>query len=71
MSEDSSIDRPDFVTSFTAYQPKLRPMGGNQGGGYKIELSISESEWNKVKDINDPKLQAMHFQVALVGVNVK
>ena len=62
---------PEFQTSFTAYQPKLKPLGGNQGGGYRLEMTLSESEWDAVKDINNPKLQSMHFTVAIVGQTVK
>jgi len=65
------VDKPLFQTSFTAYQPKLKPLSSAQGGGYKIELSISENEWDAVKDINNPKLQSMHFLVALVGTKVE
>ena len=65
-----SID-PDFQTSFTAYQPKLKPLSSAQGGGYRLELSLSESEWEQVKDINDPKLQGMHFVVGIVGKRVR
>jgi hypothetical protein len=70
MSEDG-LKNYEFVTKFTAFSPKLRQMGANQGGGYKLELELSESEWDAVRDINDPALQKYHFTVILAGEPVK
>jgi len=63
--------KQDFSCVFVAYQPQLKPQGGNKGGGYKLELSLSESEWEQVKELNNPSLQAMLLTVAIVGYKVK
>jgi|WetSurSiteA1Bulk_404760.scaffolds.fasta_scaffold01123_16 hypothetical protein len=61
----------DFQCAFVAYQPHLIPLGSSKGGGYKLEILLSDSEWEEVKELNNPRLQAMIFTVAIVGQKVK
>jgi hypothetical protein len=71
MTSNNGSKPPDFECVFVAYQPILKPQGGNKGGGYKLELTLSESEWDAVKDINNPVLQGMVLTVGIVGKMVK
>lgn len=61
--------KPEPVTfQFIGYNPVVVPMGGSQGGGFKLTMLLSDSEWENIKEINSPRNQGLVFQVALVGV---
>jgi len=45
------------LSRFVAYEPMLRPLGKSTGGGFRLTLEIPESEYQQIKDLNDPSLQ--------------
>ena len=69
-SEDLSKE-PSNKFAFIAYGPKVTPLPGSQGGGFKVTLDVSEDQWERIKDMNDPALAQLIFSVALVGQVVK
>jgi hypothetical protein len=56
-----------FSTVFLAYHPQLKPQGGFQGGGFQLTLDIPETEWQQIKELNDPQLNSYEFVVKLKG----
>jgi len=50
---------------FSAYNPVIKVLPDTQGGGYKLELEISESEWENIKEINSPVNKGQQFTVTL------
>lgn len=52
---------------FIGYNPTLVPLGGSQGGGFKLTILLSESEWEKIKEINNPRNQELIFTVQMAG----
>ena len=69
-SEDLSKD-VSRKFAFIAYSPKATPLPGSQGGGFKVTMSVSEDQWERIKELNDPTLGQLIFSVALVGQVVK
>ncbi len=63
--------KPLFETKFTAYKPAIKPLGLIHGGGFKLEMVLSETEWSAVKDLNDPQLSQMLFEVTIKGSAIK
>jgi hypothetical protein len=45
----------------------LKPQGGFQGGGFQLTLDIPETEWQQIKELNDPQLNSYEFVVKLKG----
>ena len=66
-----NANSPPFSTYFVGYQPRLKPLGASQGGGFRVSFNVSESDWNSLRDLNDPKLQQMMFQVVIKGYQIK
>lgn len=53
-------------TVFLAYNPKIKPLGENTGGGFSFSMSVPEDQWEAIKELNDPALKGESFQVVLV-----
>ena len=62
---------PPFGTYFTAYQPQVRPLGQAQGGGFKVSFTVSDDDWLRISELNNPALQQMLFTVVIKGYYVK
>jgi len=43
--------------SFVAYAPLLRPLPGNQGGGFRLTIDISEDQYDSIKELLNPDLK--------------
>ena len=55
MKNSKSQNSDEIV--FNAYEALLRPLGGSQGGGFKLTLDISEDEYDSVKKLLNPELK--------------
>ena len=67
-------EKPGELTNkvvFTAYSPQVKPLGNAQGGGFRVTLDVSETDWDRIKDLNSPTAQQMLFTVLLQGENIK
>jgi len=49
-------------TEFTGYNIRLKRF---KDGGFRIEMDVSESEYDKIKDINDPRNDEVIFKVVI------
>lgn len=56
-----------YTAEFKGYSPTLKPLGANQGGGFVVSFEVPESEWKNVKDINDPSLNELEFDITIIG----
>lgn len=58
------------TVKFLAYEPTLKPLSGAQGGGFVVTFQVPESEWDKIKNINDPVNKLVEFTVELKGEKI-
>jgi len=53
--------------TFRAYSPSVKQ---GTGGGFSLALDIPETEWESIKELNNPALQKYEFSVALIGKRI-
>lgn len=51
--------------SVIAYSPLVRPLGQSSGGGFRLSLDMSDTEWQAVKDINGAEWQNVPLTVII------
>ena len=56
----------NVVAKFIAYNPVVKPLSVQSGGGFKLSMDISEDQWEKIKELNNPALKNVSFLVSLV-----
>lgn len=45
------------IADFQAFEPIVKPMGRASGGGFRLQVEIPETEFEKIKELNDPRLK--------------
>ena len=50
------------MESFTGYNIRLKRF---KDGGFRIEMDVSENEYESIKDINSPKNDGVLFKVSI------
>lgn len=67
-TSDTVEQAEDSVTvTFRAYSPSVKQ---GTGGGFSLALDIPETEWESIKELNNPALQKYEFSVALIGKRI-
>jgi len=54
---------PRVMEEFTGYNIRLKRF---KDGGFRIEMDVSENEYESIKDINSPKNDGVLFKVSIV-----
>lgn len=53
------------MIKFKGWNPNLKALGQNQGGGFLITIEASENQWHNLQEINDPKNKNKEFEIIL------
>ena len=46
-----------IISKFIAYDPMLKPLSRNTGGGFRFSVEVTEDQYEQIKDLNDPLLK--------------
>ena len=52
----------DKIT-FSAYSPIVKKQ--RVGGGFKVEVEVSEDQYENIKDLNNPKLDGVILKITI------
>ena len=55
---------------FTAYDPLLRPLPGNQGGGFRLTIDISEDQYDSIKELLNPDLKNTNLIINITSETI-
>lgn len=66
MGKDDKTEKDEIV--FEAYEPLLKPLGMNQGGGFRLQVDISESDYKNIIRLLDPKLKNTTLLVKITPI---
>jgi len=58
-----STQKTDTIATFIGFDPMLKPLGKNAGGGFSFSIEIPESEYENVKELNNPSLKSFNLRV--------
>lgn len=50
---------------FEAFEPMLRPLPANQGGGFRLTIDISEDQYDLIKELLNPALKNTSLKVEI------
>jgi hypothetical protein len=50
-------------TTFSAYSPIVKKQ--KVGGGFKVEVEVSEDQYEMIKDLNSPRLDGIILKVTI------
>ena len=50
---------------FIAFEPMLRQLPSNQGGGFRLTVDVSEDQYELIKDLFDPNLKNTPLEIQI------